>query len=189
MAIRDGYSYQIVFQDTALQGYTTGYSLLDLVTPDTVYIPSLKQSFIVEPLKSIDIPAGNDTIIVNSRKMAVTSPTYTAIYDTLVSRDTVYNGSTKISHGFRAQIFNDPNVVLNNSASGFEYILTEPKPTFTVQRFIAANTGQGAKLNGIVMPFDYDIEFFDQVVGQSVADTLFPPRRVIFFWQGMLRSK
>ena len=40
--IRNSFSYQVVFQDSAAQGYTTDWSLLDLQTPDTLIIPGIR---------------------------------------------------------------------------------------------------------------------------------------------------
>ena len=85
-AIRNNYSYKIAFQDTGVEGYTKNWSLIDLVTPDTVYVPSINKTYIVEPLQTISLPPGTDTVYVNGLRVAVTNDSYTATYDSLVNK-------------------------------------------------------------------------------------------------------
>ena len=70
--VRNGFNYQIVFEDTGLTDITANWSLLDLQTPDTVFVPLANQTYIVNPNDSIPLPAGTDTVIVNGSKVAVT---------------------------------------------------------------------------------------------------------------------
>jgi len=176
-AIKDGYKYRVVFADSALQGFTLNYSLLDLQTPDTVYIPETGVTYVVNPMDSISIPAGVDTIEVNGFKVPYTASVYKAEYHRLIDQQRSLTGNTKISHGFRMQIYNDPTIGLMNDISGFFDIADTSKAllSYTFQKFIAANSGAGTALNGIDMPYDYQFEFYNSVVGRSVADTLFPP--------------
>jgi hypothetical protein len=83
----------------------------------------------------------------------------------------VFNGNTPIFHGFRVQVYNDAVIRIDETRSGFEGGTSTPTgyifgvivdPRFPVN-------------NGVRNPADYQIEFFPEVVGQSVADTLFPP--------------
>ena len=37
-AIRNNFKYKIAFQDSGAEGYTTNWSLIDLISPDTVYL-------------------------------------------------------------------------------------------------------------------------------------------------------
>ena len=174
-AIKSGYSYQIAFQDSALQGYTKSWSLIDLQTPDTVYVPLINETYVLNPTESIPLPQGTDSVFVNGKKTAVTGLVYTSSYDTLVNRSKVFSGNTPINHGFRAQINNDWVIRRDTSKTKFEGILSDPAPSFTFQPFFFSATGQGAALNGIDMPYNYRIEFSSSIVDTSVADTLFPP--------------
>ncbi len=173
--VRDNFSYEIAFEDSALQGYTKNYSLLDLQTPDTVYVPTINELYIVDPKDSVAIPSGTDTIYVNGIKYPWTGSYYTADYDTLVNRSAEFIGNTKVVHGFRLQIYNDWEIMEDTSKSGFEDISSTRAPSYAFFPFVAANSGPGTALNGIDMPYDYEIEFFDSTVRMSVADTLFPP--------------
>ncbi len=176
-AIRDGFKYRVAFQDSALQGFTKSYTLYDLQTPDTVYIPSTKTTYIVNPMDSIAVPAGNDTIFVNGYKIAFSGTHYKAQYHKLLDQQKQLTGSVPIHHGFRLQLENDPTIVLKSDVSGFYNIADTSKQliSYTFQKFVAASTGPGTALNGIDMPYDYEIEFDDNIVGKSVADTLYPP--------------
>ncbi len=172
--VRDNFSYELTFNDTALQGYTTDYSVVDLQTPDTVFIPLINDVQIVAPKDSIQLPQGTDTVYVNGKPVAVTGDYYTADYDTLINRDTVFTGNTQIIHGYRFQIYNDWQIKEDTSTSGFEGIVSDPEdvryiffPFFLSDKY--------PDYNGIDMPYDYVIEFYDHVVGTSVGDTLFPP--------------
>ncbi|MCU0415074.1 MAG: hypothetical protein MUE91_11855, partial [Ignavibacteriaceae bacterium] len=51
--VRNGFNYQVVFQDTGLTDITANWSLLDLQTPDTVFVPLANQTYIVNPNDSI----------------------------------------------------------------------------------------------------------------------------------------
>ncbi len=174
-AIRDGYKYKIVFADTALQGYTKSWSLVDLITPDTVYIPVQNKTLLVKPNQTISIPKF-DTIYVNSKRIYTdTLSTYTATYDTLIALETKFFGETPIVHGFRVNLYNDSEIVLDTSLSRIEGGKKFIGYTgYVIAPFFWTETGQGASYNGIRMPYDYQIEFFSDVVGNSVADTLFP---------------
>jgi len=48
--VRNGFNYKVVFQDTGLTDLTANWSLLDLQTPDTVFVPLAIQTYIVNPL-------------------------------------------------------------------------------------------------------------------------------------------
>ncbi len=171
--VRDNFSYELTFNDTALQGYTTDYSVVDLQTPDTVFIPTINETQIVAPKETISLPAGTDTVLVNGKPFAVGGDTYTADYDTLINRDTVFTGSTQIVHGYRMQIYNDWQIREDTAKSGFDGIISDPEPKYSFFPFFFKN--QYPEYNGIDMPYDYQLEFYDEIVGSSVADTLFPP--------------
>ncbi len=173
-AVRNGFEYQIVFQDSALQGLTKSYSLIDLQSPDTVFIPALNETFVVDPTQSITFQQGIDTILVNGKKVGVDTNVYTAPYDTLVNQSRVLNGNTKIVHGFRAQIINDAQIRRDTSKSGFQNINSTIPPNYTFNVFKATKQGQPDVL-GVGMPYDYVVEFYDTVVDTSKADTLFFP--------------
>lgn len=176
-SIRDGFKYQVAFQDSALQGFTKSYSLIDLQTPDTVVVPSTGSSYLVSPMDSISIPTGNDTLVVNGLKVPFTGSYYKAAYDTLIDKQKTLNGNTAIHHGFRMQIYNDATIKRDTVQSGFYNIADSSKKivTYTFNKFVFAASGVGATYNGVDMPYDYEFEFYNQVVGKSVADTLWPP--------------
>jgi|WetSurMetagenome_2_1015567.scaffolds.fasta_scaffold04254_4 hypothetical protein len=163
--IKNQFNYQIVFQDTGLTDLTSSWSLLDLQTPDTVFVPLANQTFIVNPTDSLLLPAGTDTILVNGSKFAVSGSYYTAEYDKLVDQSTVFAGETPIRQGFRVQLYNDPVKVDTSYAQN---IPTDPPPTFEVLRFAALNS----KYNGYATANDYLIEFYDSIVDTSVVDTV-----------------
>jgi hypothetical protein len=163
--IKNQFNYQIVFQDTGLTNLTSNWSLLDLQTPDTVFVPIANQTYIVNPTDSILLPAGTDTILVNGSKFAVSGSYYTAEYHKLVDQSTVFAGETPIRQGFRVQLYNDPVKVDTSYAQN---IPSDPPPTFEVIRFTALNS----KYNGYATPNDYLIEFYNSVVDTSVADTV-----------------
>ncbi len=174
-AIKDGYSYEIAFEDTGAQHYTTTWSLLDLVTPDTVYIPKTKETKIVKPTESITLPVGTDTIYVNNLVHIPTGTTYVATYDSIVNRSTVFLGNTKIVQGFRVLLYNDSVIKQDTSESGFEGIASSPAPKYN---FAVLTDPTYPVNNGTVVPNDYQIEFYNAIVDTSVADTLFPKSRV-----------
>ncbi len=165
--IRNGFEYQIVFEDTGLTSITANWSLLDLQTPDTVFVPLEDETFIVNPNDSIPLPEGTDTIYVNGSPVAATGPYYTASYHVLVDKSTTFVGETPIRHGFRPQLYNDPILV---DTAFFMDIESDPEPEFEVFPFIALNP----QYNGYNVPNDYMIEFFNTIVDTSVADTVGP---------------
>ena len=178
--IRNNFNYQIVFQDTGLTDLTSSWSLLDLQTPDTVYVPLINETYIVNPMDSVELPSGTDTIWVNGSKYAVTGQYYTAEYDKLVDESDKFAGETPIRQGFRVQLYNDPAMIDTSYAQN---IPSNPPPTFEVKRFVALNP----KYNGYANPNDYVIEFYDTVVDTSVADTvgigssnMIPPQPINF---------
>ena len=168
-AIHDNYKYQLTFKDTALQGYTESYTVVDLQTPDTVYFPLTNNTEIVIPGDSIQVPAGTDTIFVNSKPVVVNSDFYFAPYDTLINQDNVFFGNTKIVHGFRLQIYNDWEIKEDTAHSGFVDILDSSKASYTFQIFLNL---EDTTDNGVNLPNDYEILFYDSNVGMSVADTI-----------------
>ncbi len=174
-AIKDNWSYKIVFTDSAIQGYTKDWSMVDLITPDTVYIPSQNKTYLVNPLDSLIIPT-NDTIYVNGRRIFTdTNRVYYALYDTLIAHETRFNGETPIVHGFRVHLYNHSEIILDTLKSGFKEGQSHPsiqKPIFAP--FFWTATGPGAAYNGIRVPNDYVIEFYPDVVDTSIADTLYP---------------
>ncbi len=167
-AIKPGFSYKVVFQDTGAANNTKSWSLLDLQTPDTVYVPITGETTIVEPLQSISLPSGTDTIYVNGSPKAVSGNTYTAPYDSLVNESSVFNGNTPVNHGFRMQIVPDQIVKQDTTDSGFENT-TSPFTGYTFTVVDATN-------KGVTYPNDYVIEFYSTIVDTSLADTLLPKR-------------
>ncbi len=163
--VRDGFNYQVVFQDTGLTDLTANWSLLDLQTPDTVFVPLANQTYIVNPNDSIALPAGTDTVIVNGSKVAVTGSYYKADYQILVEESDTFAGETPVRHGFRMQLYNDEIAIDTTYALN---IPSDPPPTFEVSRFVANNP----KYNGYNLPNDYVIEFYDTIVDTSVVDTV-----------------
>ncbi len=173
--IRDGAQYNIVFNDSALQGYTTDWSLVDLSTTDTLSIPSLNQQIHVAPGDTVQIPTGVE-IVMNGNSYVSDTNFYVGTFDTLVSYDTLFYGNTPIIHGFKVQILNDAAIQEDTLNSYFEDITSITPPTyfFTPFRWTVADTGIASTYNGIKMPYDYQIEFYDSIVDTSVPDTLYP---------------
>lgn len=166
--VKNGFNYQVVFEDTGLTDVTANWSLLDLQTPDTVFVPIANQTYIVNPNDSIPLPAGTDTVIVNGSKVAVTGSYYKADYQILVEKSDVFAGETPVRQGFRVQLYND-EIFVDTSKTGFsDDIPSDPPPRFTVYRFALANP----KYNGYDVPNDYVIEFYDTIVDTSVVDTV-----------------
>jgi hypothetical protein len=167
--IREGYEYKVIFEDTSLVNLTANWSLIDLQTPDTVFIPSNNETIVVNPLESISFPESNDTILVNGEPFAVTTPgTYTSEYDTLINRYENFRGSTPVRHGFRVQLLNDA-IAIDSARTGFDQVPDSQLPSAEIKVFRAPQR------NGVGFPGDYRFEFSPNVVGQSVPDTLFPP--------------
>lgn len=169
-AIKSGFSYKIAFQDTAAQGYTSNWSLIDLQTPDTVYIPITEETVLVNPEETITLPSGTSYILVNKDSTGVTGGKYTGTYDSLITRSTVFTGNTPIRHGFRAQIYNDAAIKIDTSRSGFSGLSGTYTPVYSF--YVPKTTN--AKNNGVIVPAGYEIEFFDSIVDTSVADTIYP---------------
>ncbi len=184
--VNDGYEYKVKFQSKIEErfrvdgtgrrihdGYhfvTSGWSLIDLQSPDTVYIPKTNQTFIVKPGESITIPAGVETIVVNSVEMAVKSNTYKAIQDTLVNRLDKFVGGTPVHQGFKVDVFVDP-VRFDSAKTVYAGTDTTFKiPTIARWEWLVSDNPQ--KYNGYALPNDYMFEFSDVVVGQSVVDKL-----------------
>jgi hypothetical protein len=162
-AIRNNFSYKVAFQDSGVEGYTKNWSLIDLITPDTVYVPSINKTYIVEPLQTISLPAGTDTVYVNGLPVQVTNDSYTGTYDSLVNRSTMFTGNTPIKQGFRLQLYNDAVIRQDTSKSEFIGGVTNPA-SYSLQRFIDPNNPNNS---GIAYPSDYVIEFFDTIVDTS----------------------
>ena len=177
--IKNGFSYKIAFQDSSLQGYTKSYSLIDLVTPDTVIIPSTNNQYIVDPGQIVNLPANTDSIYVNGEVVYTSGPAYTAGYDTLINKSTIFYGRTKIVDGFRLQIYNDELIKRDTGKSGWVDIQSSPPPSYTFQPFFLSNTPPGSNYNGIDMPYDYEIEFYETIADTSSEDTLFAPAPTI----------
>ncbi|MDP3149419.1 MAG: hypothetical protein Q8N83_09865 [Ignavibacteria bacterium] len=161
--------YQIVFQDTALQGYTSNWSLIDLVSPDTVRIPSLDAMYLVNPGQTIAVPKGVE-ILVNSNSIITDTTFYIGTADTVIDKSTKFNGETKIIHGFRIQLYNENVIKTDTAKSGFEGITSATPPPYIFRVF--PPPASKPEIGGIAMPYDYQIEFSDAVVDTSVADTL-----------------
>ncbi|GJQ62964.1 MAG: hypothetical protein SCALA702_20170 [Melioribacteraceae bacterium] len=171
-SVKDNYEYQVQFTDTTLASLTESWSLIDLQRPDSVYIPMINETYIVDPLDSVQIPAGEDTIFVNGYKYAVTSDYYTAPYDTLVNKATKFAGETPIVDGFRMQFLNDWSVKIDSANSGWEGVDQDPAPPYTVSIFYYGPNLPKRLYNGVGVPNDYEIEFFDSIVDTSVIDSL-----------------
>lgn len=164
--IRNGFNYQVVFQDTGLTDITANWSLLDLQTPDTVFVPLANQTYIVNPNDSIPLPAGTDTIFVNGLKLNVSGQEYyKADYQVLIDSYELFAGETPVRHGFRLQLYNDE---VSLDTTYFKDIATSPPPNYEVVRFTALNP----KYSGYSNPNDYVIEFYDTIVDTSVVDTV-----------------
>jgi hypothetical protein len=173
-AVKDGNTYQIVFGDSGLQGYTTDWSLIDLTTPDTVYIPSTRELHFVKPNETISIPK-NVRIEVNGRTITSNMALFTATAHTLIAHDTLFYGNTPIVHGFKVQLANDSQILKDTVQSGFNGISSQPPPNYTFAPFFWVASGPGAAYNGIKIPYDYRIEFLDTNIVPTVGDTLYPP--------------
>lgn len=171
-SVKDGYEYKVQFTDTTLASLTETWSLIDLQRPDSVYIPMLNDSYIVNPLDSVQIPVGEDTIFVNGYKYAVTSDYYKATYDTLINKATKFAGETPIVDGFRMQFLNDWTVKIDSANSGWEGVDQTPEPPYTVSVFYYGPNLPKRLYNGVGVPSDYEIEFSDSIVDTSVIDSL-----------------
>ena len=170
-AIRNNFSYKVAFEDTGALGNTINWSLIDLVTPDTVYVPSINKTYIVEPLQTIPLPAGTDTIYVNTFPVAVFNDSYTGNYDSLVAKSKMFTGNTPIRQGFRLQLFNDDVIKLDTAKSGFENGVTTPNS----YSFSVLTDGSFPQNNGVTLPNNYVVEFFNTIVDTSQEVRLFPP--------------
>ena len=170
-AIRNGFAYKVAFQDSGFEGYTKNWSLIDLQTPDTVYVPLDNKTYIVDPLQTIQLPVGTDTILVNGLRQEITGNSYTAPYDSLVARSKVYTGKTvPIRHGFRLQLLNDQAITLDVDKSGFIDGTSNPDNfSFSVYKDATYPVN-----NGMTYPSDYVVEFYDTIVDTSIAFILAP---------------
>ncbi|MBN1638462.1 MAG: hypothetical protein JW866_05820 [Ignavibacteriales bacterium] len=195
-AIKEGYNYEVVFKDTALQGYTESWSLLDMNTPDTVYISAINQTYIVNPMDSVAIPSGIDTILVNNKKVRVIGGYYKASYDTIINHSTRFLGNTPIVHGVRLQLYNDAVIKIDTSKSKFENTNSvNPLPVVSTNVF-KSYAGDEVR-DGIAMPYDYVFEFYNAIVDTSVADTLYrgvkriilPPKEANFKVKNLTTNK
>ncbi len=182
--VKDSYKYRIVFQDSALQRYTKNWSLIDLVSPDTIYIPATGNTILVPPNETVEVPKGIE-IFINSTAITLDTNIYTASYDTLIVRDSVFAGETKIVHGFRVQLYNNEEIVIDRNNSSFVDVLdTLTLPIIIFEPYFRTATGPASANNGIRVPYDYQVEFFDSPVAMSVADTVLrvnPPHTNIIF--------
>lgn len=167
-AIRNNYSYKIAFEDSGAENYTKSWSLIDLVTPDTVYVQSINKTYIVEPLQTISLPAGTDTVFVNGFPVKVTNNSYTATYDSLVAKSNMFTGNTPIRQGFRLQLYNDAVIKQDTAKSGFNPI-PATLPRYSIQKFTDPNNPAN---DGITYPSDYVFEFFNSIVDTSVFISL-----------------
>ena len=90
----------------------------------------------------------------------------------MVNNSSVFSGNTPIKEGFRLQIYNDSVVKLDTSKSGLDGGTSDPASiNFSVLNILS----QPPYINGVKLPNDYQVEFFPDTVGYSIADTLFPP--------------
>ena len=174
-AIRNNLSYQVAFEDTGAGRYAINWSLIDLITPDTVYVPESDKTYIVDPLTTIELPAGTDTVFVNGLPFAVADNSYTGGYDTLVNKSTMFSSGnipryTPIRHGFRLQVYNDNIISIDTSKSGFEGNVSEPNS----YSFTPIHDSQHPENNGIALSNDYQIEFYDTIVDTSLEVQLYP---------------
>jgi len=168
-----GNEYKITFIDTGASSLTAYWNLLDLTSPDTVYLPLTDATVIVNPLETISLPAGSDTILVNGDKVAVSGNSYTASYDSLVNRSSVFAGNTPIRQGFRVQILNNNVVQLDTATSGLSGTVT-PISSYA---FSVLTDGQFPVNNGVKRANDYLIEFSNSIVDTSVEMKLFPTNK------------
>lgn len=163
-AIINNHPYQVAFEDSGAERFTKNWSLIDLLTPDTVYVPENDKTYIVDPLTTIELPAGTDTVYVNGLPFAVLDNSYTGTYDTLVNKSTKYTGFTPIRHGFRVQLYNDNVIKLDTSKSGFVGGISEP----VSYSFSLILDPQHPQFNGFSLPNDYSIEFYETIVDTSL---------------------
>ncbi|MBI5476966.1 MAG: hypothetical protein HY964_09570 [Ignavibacteriales bacterium] len=172
--VRDKNQYSIIFSDSAAQGYTTDWSLIDRSAIDTLYISSENETKYVSPTDTISIPSGEE-IVVNGKSFISDTNIYSGSYDTLVDKSTVFYGSTPIKHGFKIQILNDNFIEKDSVNSFYQDISSATPPTYLFAPFVWATSGIGMSYNGIKMPYDYKIEFYpDSTADTSLADTLYP---------------
>ena len=177
-AIRNNFSYKVAFEDTGAESYTINWSLIDLLTPDTVYVPSINKTYLVEPLQTIALPPGTDTVFVNGFPFKVSNDSYAGNFDSLVTKSTMFLGNTPIRQGFRLQLFNDNVIKLDTAKSGFEGGVTTPNS----YSFSVLTDGTFPQNNGRTVPSDYLVEFYDTIVDTSQEVRLFPPNFPINFY-------
>jgi hypothetical protein len=170
--IRSGNHYNVIFSDTALQGYTKDWSLVDLDAVDTLYFPSSGETKYVKPQDTISVQNGEE-IIVNGESIITDTNIYAGSYDTLISNSTTFYGSTPIKHGFKVQLLNENFIIKDTLTSGFQGLATDTIPKYVFKPWIWEDTGKGTAYNGIKMPYDYQVEFYNTIVDTSSADTLY----------------
>lgn len=174
--IKSGYTYKIAFKDTGLSDQTSTWSLIDMQTPDTVYIPETRETIVVKPNETISIPSGVDTILVGGEPLAVTGSSYTATYHKLITDEDTFLGNTPIRDGFRLQIYNNNNISVdtNNTRTGWFGDLNKARK----YDFKPYTHPSQPRYNGVVRANDYQIEFSTDSTF-SVQDTTMSPRKVI----------
>lgn len=183
--IRNGNHYNVIFSDTAVQGYTEDWSLLDLDATDTLYFPSSGETKYVGVGDTIGVETGKE-IILNGESFLPDTNFYAGSYDTLVNRSTTFFGNTPIKHGFKVHLWNENYIIKDTLKSMYEGITTSPEPQYVFKPRLWEDTGRGTVYNGIKTPYDYQIEFYDTIVDTSLADTLYqyinkpvPVRRIV----------
>lgn len=172
--VRDGNKYNIIFSDTALQGYTKDWSLIDLSAVDTLFFPSTNETKYIKPDDTVSVPRGVE-IFVNGESFVNDTDFYAGSYDTLIQNSTVFYGNTPIKHGFKVQMLNDNFIDRDTINSFYQDITSTIPPIYLFGPFVWATSGPGLAYNGIKMPYDYHIEFYpDSTIDTSIADTLYP---------------
>ena len=131
----------------------------------------------IEVVDDKSVKAGNSYKIAFTDTGAAESTAYwsllnTTTNDTLINQSSLFSGNTPILEGFRVQIHNDSEVKLDTSKSGLVGGDSNPK---SISFSVYYNQNQPAYINGVKLPNDYQIEFYHEIVGNSVADTLYPP--------------
>jgi len=163
-SIRKNNQYQIEFEDSlknTVPVATKNWSLIDAVSPDTVFIPSRNQTLVVKPGERIDVPQG-EKIFVNNFIVTADTNFYVGTKDTLISKSSLFDGNaSKIIQGFRVHMYNVLNINVDTSKSKFEGISSATEPGILVIR------------DEIAVPYDYEVEFDSTTVDTSLADTYY----------------
>lgn len=172
-SIRKNNQYQIMFEDSVKNTVavaTKNWSLIDEVSPDTVFIPSTDQTLIVKPGERIDVPQG-ETIQINDNFVKTDTTFYIGTKDTLISKSMLFDGiGTKVIHGFRTYMYNVVQIGIDSAQSKFEGLTSLKTPKYVFKVFPPPTSKPS--LAGIAVPYDYLFEFSSSVVDTSVADTL-----------------